>query len=159
LPRGSIAAAIPHVPVLVAQFQQQNIHPLSDLYCEQFHRHAPMSVESLHDRQQLRLPVMRRLSMTDPSRRAGRVSLEQLHEAVARAVETVTAQRRPDGPPPAAAELAALSEEELDQIAAGIAADPGLRVRCPPEPCPPPLPIPKCPPVIAGIIALPNTTK
>jgi hypothetical protein len=86
--------------------------------------------------------------MREPSRRAMRVPLEQLHEVVASAVETVSARRRSDECPAAATELATLSEEELEQVAAGTAAA-KLCLPCPPDPCPP---IPKCPPVIAGFI-------
>jgi hypothetical protein len=84
--------------------------------------------------------------MREPSRRAMRVPLEQLHEVVASAVETVSARRRSDECPAAATELATLSEEELEQVAAGTAAAAALRLPCPPVPCPPD------PPVIAGFI-------
>ncbi len=89
--------------------------------------------------------------MRDPSRRAMRIPLEQLHQVVASAVEAVSAQRRSDDLPASATELAILSEEELEQVAAGIAADARIRIPCPPVPC---VPV-KCP-VIAGIIALPD---
>ena len=64
--------------------------------------------------------------MKKHARSAMRIPMGQLHQVVASAVAAVSAMKHADEDPASASGLATLSEEELDQVAAGVALDAAL---------------------------------